>query len=165
VSNCLERANTTARGERRLNDDPRQLLRTTESKLTRVYLSIFAAFAAFLLGYFAWNMCRLARWYPPPGPFCMSIRSRPGVTLETICQSCGNRVASSLLSVAVPRSWGLAEINAGKGSLCLFTSKLRAVQVRHSARVRLRAASVGGSCTPAQKAVGWRPQLCRGRVA
>ena len=32
-----------------------KLLRTTAFKLTLVYLSIFAVFAVFLLGYFAWN--------------------------------------------------------------------------------------------------------------
>src|SRR5262249_5467153 len=35
-----------------------KLLRTTAFKLTLVYLTIFALFAAFLLGYFAWN----TRW-------------------------------------------------------------------------------------------------------
>ena len=36
-----------------------KLLRTTAFKLTLVYLAIFALFAAFLLGYFAWNTRRL----------------------------------------------------------------------------------------------------------
>jgi signal transduction histidine kinase len=36
-----------------------KLLRATAFKLTLVYLSIFAVFAAFLLGYFAWNTGRL----------------------------------------------------------------------------------------------------------
>src|SRR5258708_16246825 len=36
-----------------------KLLRTTAFKLTLVYLTIFALFAAFLLGYFAWNTRRL----------------------------------------------------------------------------------------------------------
>ncbi|MCC6780265.1 MAG: HAMP domain-containing protein [Hyphomicrobiales bacterium] len=36
-----------------------KLLRTTAFKLTLVYLTIFAVFAAFLLGYFAWNTRRL----------------------------------------------------------------------------------------------------------
>jgi signal transduction histidine kinase len=36
-----------------------KLLRTTAFKLTLVYLTIFAFFAAFLLGYFAWNTRRL----------------------------------------------------------------------------------------------------------
>src|SRR5436853_6866417 len=36
-----------------------KLLRTTAFKLTLVYLSIFAVFAATLLGYFAWNTRRL----------------------------------------------------------------------------------------------------------
>ena len=36
-----------------------KLLRTTAFKLTLVYLSIFAVFAVFLLGYFAWNTRRL----------------------------------------------------------------------------------------------------------
>ena len=36
-----------------------KLLRTTAFKLTLVYLSIFAVFAMFLLGYFAWNTRRL----------------------------------------------------------------------------------------------------------
>src|SRR5262249_61387884 len=36
-----------------------KLLRTTGFKLTLVYLTVFALFAAFLLGYFAWNTRRL----------------------------------------------------------------------------------------------------------
>jgi signal transduction histidine kinase len=36
-----------------------KLLRTTAFKLTLVYLIVFALFAAFLLGYFAWNTRRL----------------------------------------------------------------------------------------------------------
>ncbi len=36
-----------------------KLLRTTAFKLTLVYLVIFALFAIFLLGYFAWNTRRL----------------------------------------------------------------------------------------------------------
>src|SRR5262249_48612900 len=36
-----------------------KLLRTTAFQLTLVYLFIFALFAAFLLGYFAWNTRRL----------------------------------------------------------------------------------------------------------
>jgi signal transduction histidine kinase len=36
-----------------------KLLRTTAFKLTLVYLTIFAVFAGFLLGYFAWNTNRL----------------------------------------------------------------------------------------------------------
>ncbi len=36
-----------------------KLFRTTTFKLTLVYLTIFALFAAFLLGYFAWNTRRL----------------------------------------------------------------------------------------------------------
>src|ERR1700716_2305796 len=35
------------------------LFRTTAFKLTLVYLTVFALFAAFLLGYFAWNTRRL----------------------------------------------------------------------------------------------------------
>jgi signal transduction histidine kinase len=36
-----------------------KLFRTTAFKLTLVYLTVFAVFAAFLLGYFAWNTRRL----------------------------------------------------------------------------------------------------------
>jgi len=36
-----------------------KLLRTTAFKLTLVYLTVFALFAAFLLAYFAWNTRRL----------------------------------------------------------------------------------------------------------
>src|SRR5919197_6570446 len=36
-----------------------KLLRTTAFKLTLVYLTVFAMFAAFLLAYFAWNTRRL----------------------------------------------------------------------------------------------------------
>src|ERR1700756_3621304 len=36
-----------------------KLLRTTAFKLTLVYMTVFALFAAFLLGYFAWNTRRL----------------------------------------------------------------------------------------------------------
>jgi HAMP domain-containing protein len=36
-----------------------KLLRTTAFKLTLVYLTVFALFAVFLLGYFAWNTRRL----------------------------------------------------------------------------------------------------------
>src|SRR5258707_11597563 len=37
----------------------RKLSNTTAFKLTLVYLTVFALFAAFLLGYFAWNTRRL----------------------------------------------------------------------------------------------------------
>src|SRR5438105_15399890 len=36
-----------------------KLFRTTAFKLTLVYMVVFALFAAFLLGYFAWNTRRL----------------------------------------------------------------------------------------------------------
>src|ERR1700758_3853598 len=36
-----------------------KLFRTTTFKLTLAYLTVFALFAAFLLGYFAWNTRRL----------------------------------------------------------------------------------------------------------
>ena len=36
-----------------------KLIRTTTFKLTLVYLSVFALFAIFLLGYFTWNTQRL----------------------------------------------------------------------------------------------------------
>src|SRR5947209_5125506 len=36
-----------------------KLLRTTAFKLTLAYLTVFAVFAGFLLGYFAWNTRRL----------------------------------------------------------------------------------------------------------
>src|SRR2546427_11742365 len=36
-----------------------KLLRTTDFKLRLVYLTVFALFAVFLLGYFAWNTRRL----------------------------------------------------------------------------------------------------------
>src|SRR6187402_811097 len=36
-----------------------KLFHTTAFKLTLVYLTVFALFAAFLLGYFAWNTRRL----------------------------------------------------------------------------------------------------------
>src|SRR5581483_7255207 len=36
-----------------------KLFRTTSFKLTLVYLTVFSLFAAFLLGYFAWNTRRL----------------------------------------------------------------------------------------------------------
>ena len=36
-----------------------KLFRTTAFKLTLAYLVIFSVFAAFLLGYFAWNTRRL----------------------------------------------------------------------------------------------------------
>ena len=36
-----------------------KLFRTTTFKLTLVYLTVFALFAAFLLAYFAWNTRRL----------------------------------------------------------------------------------------------------------
>ncbi|MEX0840984.1 MAG: two-component sensor histidine kinase, partial [Xanthobacteraceae bacterium] len=36
-----------------------KLIRTTTFKLTLVYLTVFALFAAFLLGYFAWSTQRL----------------------------------------------------------------------------------------------------------
>jgi len=56
-----------SRGLRRLMDLPTRpwmtalgkLLRTTAFKLTLVYLTVFAFFAASLLGYFAWNTRRL----------------------------------------------------------------------------------------------------------
>jgi hypothetical protein len=50
-----------ARGSRaiRRHEALGKLFRTTAFKLTLVYLIVFALFAAFLLGYFAWNTRRL----------------------------------------------------------------------------------------------------------
>ena len=55
-------SDTVIRGAGYVMDDVTalgKLFRTTAFKLTLVYLTVFALFAAFLLGYFAWNTRRL----------------------------------------------------------------------------------------------------------
>src|SRR5947209_1823025 len=109
-----------------------KLLRTTAFKLTLVYLSIFAVFAAFLLGYFAWNTRRLiteqitqtvdaeitglAEQYRQGGirrlVFIVEARSRrPGSSLYLLTTPAGEGLAGNVgsLSAGVLNSTGWTE--------------------------------------------------------
>jgi hypothetical protein len=98
-----------------------KLLRTTAFKLTLVYLTIFALFAAFLLGYFAWNTRRLvteqiteivdaeitglAEQYRQGGirrlVFVVDARSRrPGSSLYLVTTRAGEGLAGNVGSLA-----------------------------------------------------------------
>jgi signal transduction histidine kinase len=98
-----------------------KLLRTTAFKLTLVYLMIFALFAAFLLGYFAWNTRRLvteqiteivdaeitglAEQYRQGGirrlVFVVDARSRrPGSSLYLVTTRAGEGLAGNVGSLA-----------------------------------------------------------------
>jgi signal transduction histidine kinase len=98
-----------------------KLLRTTAFKLTLVYLAIFALFAAFLLGYFAWNTRRLiteqitqtvdaeitglAEQYRQGGlrrlVFIVDARSRrPGSSLYLVTTPAGEALAGNVGSLA-----------------------------------------------------------------
>src|SRR6202048_3167047 len=109
-----------------------KLLRTTAFKLTLVYLSIFAVFAVFLLGYFAWNTRRLiteqitqtvdaeitglAEQYRQGGirrlVFIVEARSRrPGSSLYLLTTPAGEGLAGNVgsLSAGVLNSTGWEE--------------------------------------------------------
>src|SRR5258707_533786 len=94
-----------------------KLLRTTAFKLTLVYLTVFALFAAFLLVYFAWNTRRLiteqitqtvdaeitglAEQYRQGGirrlVFVVDARSRrPGSSLYVVTTRAGERATRSI---------------------------------------------------------------------
>src|SRR5262249_3284790 len=98
-----------------------KLLRTTAFKLTLVYLTIVAVFAAFLLGYFAWNTRRLiteqitqtvdaeitglAEQYRQGGlrrlVFVVDARSRrPGSSLYLVTTPAGEGLAGNVGSLA-----------------------------------------------------------------
>jgi len=98
-----------------------KLLRTTAFKLTLVYLTVFALFAAFLLGYFAWNTRRLINeqiietvdtevqgltdQYRQGGirrlVFAIEARSRrPGSSLYLLTTAAGEGVAGNVGSLA-----------------------------------------------------------------
>src|SRR5258705_8417205 len=98
-----------------------KLLRTTAFKLTLVYLTVFALFAAFLLGYFAWNTRRLiteqitqtvdaeitglAEQYRQGGirrlVFVVDARSRrPGSSLYLVTTRAGEGLAGNVGSLA-----------------------------------------------------------------
>ncbi|HEY6254834.1 MAG TPA: ATP-binding protein [Xanthobacteraceae bacterium] len=98
-----------------------KLLRTTAFKLTLVYLTVFALFAAFLLGYFAWNTRRLiteqitetvdaeiqglSDQYLQGGirriAFAIEARSRrPGSSLYLLTTAAGEGVAGNVGSLA-----------------------------------------------------------------
>jgi signal transduction histidine kinase len=98
-----------------------KLFRTTAFKLTLVYLTVFALFAAFLLGYFAWNTRRLvteqiaetvdaeidglADQYRQGGirrlVFAIEARSRrPGSSLYLLTTAAGEGVAGNVGSLA-----------------------------------------------------------------
>jgi signal transduction histidine kinase len=98
-----------------------KLFRTTAFKLTLVYLTVFALFAAFLLGYFAWNTRRLiteqitetvdaeiqglAEQYRQGGirrlVFAIEGRARrPGSSLYLLTTSAGEGVAGNIGSLA-----------------------------------------------------------------
>ena len=113
-----------------------KLLRTTAFKLTLVYLSIFAVFAVFLLGYFAWNTRRLiteqitqtvdaeitglAEQYRQGGirrlVFIVEARSRrPGSSLYLLTTPAGEGLAGNVgsLSAGVLNSTGWERLTAG----------------------------------------------------
>src|SRR6516165_10794271 len=70
-----------------------KLLRTTAFKLTLVYLTVFAMFAAFLLAYFAWNTRRLV--------FVVDARSRrPGSSLYLVTTRAGGGLAGNVGSLS-----------------------------------------------------------------
>jgi signal transduction histidine kinase len=98
-----------------------KLFRTTAFKLTLVYLTVFALFAAFLLGYFAWNTRRLiteqitetvdaeidglADQYRQGGirrlVFAIEARARrPGSSLYLLTTSVGEGLAGNVGSLA-----------------------------------------------------------------
>src|SRR6202023_1054330 len=98
-----------------------KLLRTTAFKLTLVYLTVFALFAAFLLGYFAWNTRRLiteqitetvdaesqalTEQYPQGATrrFFLAIEGRarrPGSSLYLLTTAAGEGVAGNVGSLA-----------------------------------------------------------------
>jgi signal transduction histidine kinase len=98
-----------------------KLFRTTTFKLTLVYLTVFAVFAAFLLGYFAWNTRRLiteqitetvdadleglAEQYRQGGirrlVFAIEGRvGRPGASLYLLTTSAGEGLAGNVGSLA-----------------------------------------------------------------
>jgi signal transduction histidine kinase len=98
-----------------------KLLRTTTFKLTLVYLTVFALFAAFLLGYFAWNTRRLiteqitetvnaeiqglSEQYRQGGvrriAFSIEARARrPGSSLYLLTTAAGEGVAGNVGSLA-----------------------------------------------------------------
>src|SRR2546430_14503693 len=105
-----------------------KLLRTTAFKLTLVYLTVFALFAAFLLAYFAWNTRRLiteqitqtvdaeitglAEQYRQGGirrlVFVVDARSRrPGSSLYLVTTRAGGGLAGEV-GVLVARVFGKA---------------------------------------------------------
>src|SRR5260221_2897001 len=109
-----------------------KLLRTTAFKLTLVYLTVFALFAAFLLVYFAWNTRRLiteqitqtvdaeitglAEQYRQGGirrlVFVVDARSRrPGSSLYLVTTRAGEGLAGNVgaLSTGVLVTSGLTE--------------------------------------------------------
>src|SRR5438067_8396033 len=98
-----------------------KLFRTTAFKLTLVYMVVFALFAAFLLGYFAWNTRRLiteqitetidagirglAEQYRSGGirrlVFVIDARSRrPGSNLYLVTTAAGEGLAGNVGSLA-----------------------------------------------------------------
>ena len=108
-----------------------KLLRTTAFKLTLVYLTVFALFAAFLLVYFAWNTRRLiteqitqtvdaeitglAEQYRQGGirrlVFVVDARSRrPGSSLYLVTTRAGEGLAGNVGSLAT----GILETPAGR---------------------------------------------------
>ena len=117
-----------------------KLLRTTAFKLTLVYLTVFALFAAFLLVYFAWNTRRLiteqitqtvdaeitglAEQYRQGGirrlVFIVDARSRrPGSSLYLVTAPAGEGLAGNVGSL--PSGMG---VNSPSGGLGFITSPL-----------------------------------------
>src|SRR6516164_7928641 len=75
-----------------------KLLRTTAFKLTLVYLTVFALFAAFLLGYFAWNTRRLITEQITQ---TVDARSRrPGSSLYLVTTRAGEGLAGNVGSLS-----------------------------------------------------------------
>src|SRR4051794_6113551 len=115
-----------------------KLLRTTAFKLTLVYLTVFALFAAFLLVYFAWNTRRLiteqitqtvdaeitglAEQYRQGGirrlVFVVDARSRrPGSSLYLVTTRAGEGLAGNVgsLSAGILGTSGWAETPYPRG--------------------------------------------------
>src|ERR1700738_4437478 len=91
-----------------------KLLRTTAFKLTLVYLSIFAVFAVFLLGYFAWNTRRLITEQITQTVdaeiTALAKKNRQGASrrLVFIVEARSRRPGSSLYLLTTPAGEGLA---------------------------------------------------------
>jgi signal transduction histidine kinase len=91
-----------------------KLFRTTAFKLTLVYLTVFAVFAASLIGYFAWNTRRLAtedimRTVDAELIVLNAIYHRGGLRrLVDIVENRGRRPGSNLYLITIPTGQAIA---------------------------------------------------------